>query len=660
MFSLSRIIGNIPTGALQPIEILIVGSFSCPGGAGGDPVELRVGPPGGPWSTFSETTSTGGPGMPPVESVTFSIPAQTWADAVCGGKIAFEVRGFCGGTWTNWQSISGVIDCYCPRIGNLQVTYGACSGQPLQQSVTITATVMQPPGPMTYTVDFGDGQYGSYTINNTGDINTPNTLTIPHDFDANSGPYHVCINALECPRVCITVRPNCGSACCPVLTLASPQVTGCEGNTASASFVASLSWPTGCPPIQPAAYIWTLNGPTGQFQKTTSTNTTDTSAGWTKLGVSPPTAGPVDLTQSGSYSVTVLAQIPGVPSSCFPIDTKPFNIPPCCCSSLTGLSANPSSGNTPLTVNFQVSVTCPSSIVPDGQGNLYHWDFGDGTTAHTQTPNTAHTYGNPGTFAATVTVNVPPGCLAAVASRSVTVTQPPSCPQLTGLMANPSSGTAPLTVNFQANVTNPGAIAPDGQGNLYHWDFGDGTTAHTQAPNTSHTYANPGTFAATVTVDVPPGCPAAAASTSVTITRPGGTDGGGGGTGGGGGFNFCAALLIIAIVLLFIGNVLVVLGVCLNVPWLWIAGAIVGVVGLLLLIAWAIWCSATTPCSVMRTVHCILFWIVAVVAPILVIIASIFGGLPCGLATAASWGGWGTLYAWLGFIMRRVGCSPTC
>jgi hypothetical protein len=201
-------------------------------------------------------------------------------------------------------------------------------------------------------------------------------------------------------------------------------------------------------------------------------------------------------------------------------------------------------------------------------------------------------------------------------------------------------------------VTKTGAIVPDAQGNLYHWDFGDGTTADTPTPNTSHTYANTGTFAATVTVNVPPGCPATAASTGVTVTEAeAGEDSD---------FNFCAALLIIAIALQIIGSVLGILGICMNIPWLWIAGAIVGGIGLLLFIVWVIFCSATTPCDVMRTVHCVLFALVAVVGPIMTVIASIFGGVPCGIAAAAAWGGWGTLYAWLGFVMRNVGCQPTC
>ena len=88
MFSLSRIIGTVPIGALQPSQVQVVGAFACPPGTGGVPVELRVtAPPGGPTTTFAATTSTGG-ATGPVESVTFFVPA--WAAAVCGQKIAFE------------------------------------------------------------------------------------------------------------------------------------------------------------------------------------------------------------------------------------------------------------------------------------------------------------------------------------------------------------------------------------------------------------------------------------------------------------------------------------------------------------------------------------------------------------------------------------------
>ena len=104
MFTLLRILG-MPPGALQPTQIQIVGSFSCPSGRVGIPVELRItAPGGGPITTFSQQTSTGSPGTPPIGSVVFNIPA--WAAAVCGEKVQFDVRGDCGSPgqpqWTQW------------------------------------------------------------------------------------------------------------------------------------------------------------------------------------------------------------------------------------------------------------------------------------------------------------------------------------------------------------------------------------------------------------------------------------------------------------------------------------------------------------------------------------------------------------------------------
>ena len=126
-----------------------------------------------------------------------------------------------------------------------------------------------------------------------------------------------------------------------------------------------------------------------------------------------------------------------------------------------------------------------------------------------------------------------------------------------------------------------------------------------------------------------------------------------------GSFNFCAGLLVAAVALLLIGGLAVIIGVCIQIPWVWIAGAVAAGLGLILFIIWIIFCRRFTPCNVMRRVHCFLFWIVAVVAPIITLIAAIVG-IPCGIAAAGAWAGWGTIYAWLGFNMRRVDCIPTC
>ncbi|KAA3613925.1 MAG: PKD domain-containing protein [Calditrichaeota bacterium] len=60
--------------------------------------------------------------------------------------------------------------------------------------------------------------------------------------------------------------------------------------------------------------------------------------------------------------------------------------------------------------------------------------------------------------------------------------------------ANPTSGTAPLAVNF----TGSGSSDPDGSITSYSWDFGDGNSSSTADP--SHTYNNSGNYTAVLTV----------------------------------------------------------------------------------------------------------------------------------------------------------------
>jgi endonuclease/exonuclease/phosphatase family metal-dependent hydrolase len=65
-------------------------------------------------------------------------------------------------------------------------------------------------------------------------------------------------------------------------------------------------------------------------------------------------------------------------------------------------------------------------------------------------------------------------------------------PQAT-ISATPTSGSAPLSVNFTSNAfDNDGYIAS------YNWNFGDGHTSTT--PNSSNTYFNAGTYSARLTV----------------------------------------------------------------------------------------------------------------------------------------------------------------
>ena len=75
--------------------------------------------------------------------------------------------------------------------------------------------------------------------------------------------------------------------------------------------------------------------------------------------------------------------------------------------------------------------------------------------------------------------------------------------------ATPTSGTAPLTVNF----SSAGSYDPDGSPIIYSWNFGDGS-ALSNAANPSHVYAA-GSYTATLTVTDASG---AAALTSLLIS----------------------------------------------------------------------------------------------------------------------------------------------
>jgi parallel beta-helix repeat protein len=61
--------------------------------------------------------------------------------------------------------------------------------------------------------------------------------------------------------------------------------------------------------------------------------------------------------------------------------------------------------------------------------------------------------------------------------------------------ATPQSGTAPLSVSFNASASSD----PDGDTLVYSWNFGDGASG--SGIETSHTYNNPGAYTATLTVD---------------------------------------------------------------------------------------------------------------------------------------------------------------
>jgi PKD repeat protein len=149
---------------------------------------------------------------------------------------------------------------------------------------------------------------------------------------------------------------------------------------------------------------------------------------------------------------------------------------------LVVIGASPTSGQQPLTVQFSSSV---SGGVPP---YTYSWDFGDSTGGTGNQP--VHTYFNPGTFYATLTVGDQSG--QAVTSAPIQIVVSPRPSQLAvNASASPTSGIAPLTVTFSGGAS--GGTSPY----TYEWVFGDGATGG--VPFTSHTYTAAGQYDAYLT-----------------------------------------------------------------------------------------------------------------------------------------------------------------
>ena len=153
------------------------------------------------------------------------------------------------------------------------------------------------------------------------------------------------------------------------------------------------------------------------------------------------------------------------------------------------LTANPTSGVSPLTVAFDAS----SSVVPDDSIILYEWSFGDGGTGTGET--VSHTYTQPGAYTAELTARDTRGNVDS-ASCTIQVSAAPLAnnPPTASFTASPTSGQTPLTVSFNAS----GSSDSDGLITSYAWSFGDGGTA--AGVTASHTYSNAGTYTAQLTV----------------------------------------------------------------------------------------------------------------------------------------------------------------
>jgi PKD repeat protein len=155
------------------------------------------------------------------------------------------------------------------------------------------------------------------------------------------------------------------------------------------------------------------------------------------------------------------------------------------------LDVSPAAGVAPLTATIDGS----ASFDPDGDGLVFWFDFGDGSsTGPTPNPIQSHVYPR-GTWHVRLVASDEWGALAAD-TVEVLVTSATNRPPIASLVMDPQTGTGPLAVAVDASAS----FDPDGAVVSYTFDFGDGTGAGPQpGAIATHVYA-PGHWTAHVTV----------------------------------------------------------------------------------------------------------------------------------------------------------------
>jgi len=140
------------------------------------------------------------------------------------------------------------------------------------------------------------------------------------------------------------------------------------------------------------------------------------------------------------------------------------------------------------------------------------WDVdNDGTTDYT-TQNPQHIYSSAGTYTVNLTATNAGGSDTESKINYITVTSPVT-PPVANFTASPTSGTAPLTVQFTDTSTNTPTS--------WAWDVNnDGSTDYT-TQNPQHIYSSAGTYTVNLTATNAGGSDTESKINYITVTAPG-------------------------------------------------------------------------------------------------------------------------------------------
>jgi PKD repeat protein len=143
---------------------------------------------------------------------------------------------------------------------------------------------------------------------------------------------------------------------------------------------------------------------------------------------------------------------------------------------VASFTSSVTSGKVPLKVTFTDTST--------GSPTSWKWNFGDGSKSYLQNPT--HKYSKAGIYTVNLTVKNAKGSNTVTKTEYIKVITKP----VADFSATPTSGKAPLTVEFNDNST--------GVPTSWKWNFGDGT--YSTAKNPVHKYSKAGKYTVSLTV----------------------------------------------------------------------------------------------------------------------------------------------------------------
>ncbi|AKB52189.1 cell surface protein [Methanosarcina barkeri str. Wiesmoor] len=151
---------------------------------------------------------------------------------------------------------------------------------------------------------------------------------------------------------------------------------------------------------------------------------------------------------------------------------------------VANFTANVTTGTAPLTVEF--------TDISTGSPTGWQWDFNDDGIIDSTEQNPVYTYSTVGNYTVNLTVVNADGNDSEVKTEYIVVSEPLPGAPVANFTATPTSGNAPLTVNFTDQST--------GNISSYAWDFDNDGTVDSTEQNPIYTYSVAGTYTVNLTV----------------------------------------------------------------------------------------------------------------------------------------------------------------